>query len=231
MKTIGIIGGLSWQSTQVYYETIQSKASLLPVPLTSAPVLLNSLNFAPIAAAMQDENWHQKTPKLRQAAEQLMAGGADIICLANNTLHCVLSDVMKTTSAEWLSISQPLTDELATNQVNRVTVLGTTALMNSGFYQAELQHDYQLVAITDDDQHRLNRIIFEQLCHGLVEQESVLFLKQLVGWLQSKGVQAIVLACTELTLLAKHLECSLLILDSAELHAKAAFSLATSELG
>ena len=229
MKQIGIIGGVSWQSTQLYYQTIQNAASNLNIPLCSVPTIINSLDFNPIAESIKQQDWQAIIAQLRNAADQLSRAGVDVILLANNTLHTVYDDLSKGCSIPWICVSEPILSELKQLDVRNVCVLGTSALLKGGFYQQRLNTNshYELTMISSRAQASIDQIIFNELCKGDIRSESKDFLQDLINQLKDKGVEAIILACTELPLLANELDLPIPALDSSQLHAMAAFNFAT----
>lgn len=226
MKTIGIIGGMSWESTAHYYSAINRETARLRSGLASAPILLHSLDFAPIEAMQREDRWAEAGAVLARSAAMLEAGGADMIVLATNTMHLVADAIEAAITIPFLHIADPTAKALVTDGARTVGLLGTRFTMERDFYKHRLR-EHGLEPITPDVDHtNLDGIIFDELCRGIVKDASRAVYVQAIERMAARGAEAVILGCTEIGMLISDDDSPLPVYDTTELHAHAAVALA-----
>ena len=232
MKTIGVIGGLSWQSTTYYYQQMNIAVNTKLGGLHSAKINLVSLDFAEIAKLMNKGDWPLITQKLIIAAQKIEASKADFIMIANNTLHKVAADLEKSVNMPLLHIADVIGAQLVKDDIRCVGLLGTLATMELGFYKDRLREKFAINVITPkaDDRKVVQKIIFDELCLGEFKESSKKLLLALIGQLQNNGAEAIILGCTELPLLIHQDDIAMPLYDSSQLHCQAAVKLAVNNI-
>lgn len=228
MKTIGLIGGMSWESSAHYYALLNREVRRQLGGLHSAKILMASLDFADIATLQRNGNWQQAGDILAQHAKHLEIAGADLLLIGTNTMHKVADTVSQAIDIPLLHIADPTAQALQAASFHSVALLGTQFTMAEDFYRGRLRDCYQLQVLTPDEaeQHNIHRIIFDELCQGKFLDESRAELQRALDKLASQGAQAVILGCTELGLLLKAEHCALPLFDTTELHAKAAVAAA-----
>ncbi|MCW3478123.1 aspartate/glutamate racemase family protein [Neisseriaceae bacterium JH1-16] len=220
MKTIGLIGGMSWESSALYYRFINEAVRRRLGGLHSAKVIINSIDFAPLAAWQAQGEWELAGELLAERARDLERAGADCIAIGANTMHKVADRVEAAVSVPLLHIGDALAAEVRRAGLRRVALLGTRFVMEQDFYRARLAEQGLVVAVpAASDRDVLHRIIFDELCRGEVREASRLWLQALMRQMSADGVEAVLLACTELVLLGE--EGPVPVFDSARLHAEA----------
>jgi len=229
MKTIGVIGGLSWHSTAIYYQHINQFTAKELGSLHCANINMISLDFEPIAELMKQKSWQKLSQVLLEPSEKLQDMGAEGIVLANNTLHQLMPELERTLTIPFLHIADALGNKLRTSGIDKIGLLGTASTMQSGFYKKRLLDKYQ-IEVTIPDARKclwLDNIIFSELCFGIINKNAQQGVGQLIEELASQGVQAIALACTELPLLfnqdslqhtIQNTEISIPLFDTSLLH-------------
>lgn len=222
MKTIGLIGGISWQSTATYYKLINQMAAEQLGGLHSAPLLLHSVDFAEIETRQQAGKWDECGQILADAARGLENGGAQVLAICANTMHKVYDDVAGAVQVPVVHIADATADELAAAGQNRVALLGTRYTMQQDFYKERLwARGFEVLLPELWQQDEVNRIIFEELCKGIVTDTSKEFYLSLIRDLGQQGAQGVILGCTEIGMLVKQRETNLPLFDTAYIHAKA----------
>ena len=232
MKTIGVIGGLSWQSTTHYYQQMNLAANAKLGGLHSAKINLVSLDFSEIAKLMNTGDWRSITTKLIDAAQQIEASKADFILIANNTLHKVAADLEKSVNIPLLHIADVIGAQLVKDDIRCVGLLGTLATMELGFYKERLREEFNINVITPNavDRKVVQDVIFDELCLGEFKESSKQLLLTLIDELQNNGAEAIILGCTELPLLIHRDDTVMPLYDSGQLHCQAAVKLAVNNI-
>ncbi|ALS58428.1 aspartate/glutamate racemase family protein [Pandoraea norimbergensis] len=232
MRTIGLIGGMSWQSSAEYYRIINEAVQTRLGPLRSAEMLMFSVDFGPIERAQHEGRWDDAGVLLQQAAKRLEAGGAECVVLCTNTMHKLAGFIEDAVSIPLLHVADPVGDAAKARGITCVGLLGTAFTMEQDFIKSRLREKFGLdVLVPDaDDREVVHRVIYDELCVGVVKDASRAAYQDVMARLASRGAQAIVLGCTEISLLVKPEDNELLLLDTTALHAKAAveFALATS---
>lgn len=224
MKTIGMIGGMSWESTAVYYRVVNQEVQRRLGGVHSARVLLWSFDFGEIAALQSTGRWEDATRRMAQAAGALVGGGADFLMICCNTMHVMADAVAEAGGVPLLHIATPLGTAMAARGVGRAGVLGTRYTLEADFLRTPLARDHgiELLAPLGDDAAETNRIIYEELSRGRFLEPSRRFLAGAVARLADRGADGVVLGCTELPLLLKPEDARVPLFDTAELHALAA---------
>lgn len=228
MKTIGLIGGMSAESTAEYYRLMNQEVRSRLGPLRSAQLLLHSVDFGPIAQAQHEGRWDDAGALLADSARRLHAAGADAIVLCTNTMHKLAGTIADATPLPFLHIADPVGEAARALGVRRLGLLATAFTMEQPFLKDRLAQAYGLDILTPDPATcaEVHRVIYEELCQGVVREASRAFYQQAIAALQSQGCEAIVLGCTEIALLVQQAHSPLLLLDTTALHARAAVDFA-----
>ena len=221
MKTIGLIGGMSWESTAHYYRILNQETAHRLGGLHSAPLLLLSVDFAPIEALQGAGKWDEAGALLARHAKTVEDGGAGLLGLASNTMHMVAEQMMQGLSIPFIHIADPTADALLYGGVSRVGLLGTRFTMDMPFYKDRLKARGLDVLTPDEGVAELNAIIYDELCLGLVRDESRLVYIRAIESLARRGAQAVILGSTEIAMLISKSDSPLPVFDTTELHAKA----------
>jgi aspartate racemase len=221
MKTIGLIGGMSWESTAHYYQIINRETARRLGGLHSAPILMHSLDFAPIEALQRADDWPKTGEILGDSARRLAAAGADIIGITSNTMHIVVDQVTEGLGVPLLHIADPTADALLRDGYRRVGLLGTRFTMEMPFYKDRLKARGLEVLVPEVDITNLNAIIYEELCRGIVRDPSRDTYVRAIELLAARGAEAVILGCTEIGMLIDDSSSPLPVFDTTDLHAKA----------
>lgn len=221
MKTIGLIGGMSWESTAHYYRILNQETARLRGGLHSAPILLHSLDFATIAALQAAGKWDEAGQQLNTAARALEAAGAEVLGLATNTMHIVASAMLEGVSIPFVHIADPTADALLADGFETIGLLGTRFTMEMDFYTGRLIQRGLRPLIPEVDRTNLNGIIYDELCRGIIREESRAIYVQAIERLAARGAEAVILGCTEIGLLIDDGVSPLPCYDTTDLHARA----------
>ena len=221
MKVIGLLGGMSWESTRTYYNHLNTLARERLGGLNSARVLLSSVNFAPLEEAMGRGDWDCIAGTLCHEARQLEAGGAECLLLCTNTMHKLAPAIEAELSVPFLHIADALGRELSSRGIDRVGLLGTRFTMVEDFYSARLQEGFGIGTLIpdEDDIAIVDRVIFEELCLGVVRDESRGKYLGIMEKLMARGAGSIALACTEIEMLVTPETTEIPCCDTTYLHA------------
>ncbi len=224
MKNIGLLGGMSWESSLEYYRIINEEVSRRLGGLHSAECVMYSVDFGPVEELLRAGRWDAIGELLAGHARRLEAAGARIILIATNTMHHVADRVRAAVSAPLLHIADATGAELARRGFRRVALLGTRFTMEMDFYRRRLREAYAVETLVPEHEARveINRVIFEELCRGVLAPESRQTVLRAIGELAGRGAEAVVLGCTELPLLVRQADSPLPLLDTMRLHALAA---------
>ena len=227
MKTVGLIGGMSWESTDSYYRIINEEVKERLGGLHSAKILLHSVDFEEIERFQSTGQWEKCGEILGEAARGLEMAGADFILICTNTMHKVAPQIASVIKIPILHIADATADELDKNHIRRVGLLGTKYTLIQDFYKQRLIDRGFDVLIPDmEDVDRINRIIFEELCLGEIKEEFRKSFQRVIEGLRERGAEAAILGCTEIGLLISQSDVSIPVFDTAVIHAKAAARLA-----
>ncbi|NLQ17688.1 aspartate/glutamate racemase family protein [Marinomonas sp. M1K-6] len=224
MKTIGIIGGMSWESSALYYQNINELTKQQLGGLHSAKIILSSVDFADIERLQHQADWGQLGDILAAEAKRLEQAQADFILIATNTMHKVADAVQSAIQIPLLHIADATAKELVKQQHQKVAFIGTRYSMEEDFYIKRLEDQYGLDVITPSkpDRDSIHRVIYEELYLGKIRPESRAVYIDIVNRLQDAGAEAVIAGCTEITLLLKQEHVSVPLFDTAYIHAKAA---------
>ena len=230
MKTVGLIGGMSWESTVTYYQLLNKGIKDALGGLHSAKVLLYSVDFYEIESLMSRGAWDKAAELLGDVAARLEQAGADMILICTNTLHKVAPQVQTKIRVPLVHIAEAAAETLKEQGISRVGLLGTQYTMTQEFYRDKLvERGIEVLIPEGDDIELVNRVIFDELCLGIVKEESRAEYLRVIAALQQRGVQGILLGCTELGLIVAKEDVSLPLFDTTEIHAKKALALALAE--
>jgi len=226
-KLIGIIGGVSWESTVLYYQLINQSVRDQFGGLNSARLLISSLNYDPIVKFEQENNWKAVADILVDSALGLEKAGSELIILGCNTLHKVSPAIEKAIKIPFIHIADSVGDALSQAGIKKVGLLGTQFTMEDGFYAERLQDKFNLDVITPELNERLmiDNIIYKELCLGKVLKTSRTFFAKTIEALANAGAQGVILGCTEFNMLVQSGDSPIPIFDSTILHAKNAVDL------
>ncbi len=221
---IGIIGGMSWESTTHYYQEINRRYRERLGGHHSAPILLHSVDFAPIEAMQRADDWRAAAEILIDAARGVERAGAGVLLLATNTMHVVFDELSAATTVPWIHIADAAGDALRRDGRRRVGLLGTRFTMERPFYRDRLRERYELdvVVPSDDERAEVHRIIYEELVYGTIRDESREYYRSVIRHLADEGAEAVIFGCTEIGLLIAPEASSIAAYDTTALHAAAA---------
>lgn len=228
MKTIGLIGGMSWESTAHYYAVLNRETARRLGGLHSAPVIVHSVDFAPIAEMQRRDDWAGAGKQLAAIATSLEAQGCGVIGLATNTMHICAPEIVAALRVPFVHIATPTADALRADGIGRVGLLGTRFTMEKRFYIEGLEARGLDVLVPDVGITNLNGIIYEELCLGIVRDESRRTYVEAIARLQARGAEAVILGCTEIAMLIDDSVSPLPTYDTTELHARALVDAALS---
>jgi aspartate racemase len=228
MKTIGMIGGMSWESTAVYYRVLNRETQARLGGVHSAPLLLWSFDFAEIDVLQSGGRWDEATARMVEVGHLLVRGGAEFLIICCNTMHVMADEVAKGAGVPLLHIATPLGAAIAAKGFSRVGVLGTKYTMQADFLRTPLarDHDITIISPDEDDARETHRIIYEELARGRFPDSSRAFLRGAIARLRVRGAEGVILGCTELPLILSPDDADIPLFDTAELHALAAVDMA-----
>lgn len=224
MKTIGLLGGMSWESTIPYYRQINQRIKQQLGGLHSAKIILYSVDFADIEALQRSGDWDRAGELLAEAAVKLQAAGADCLVLCTNTMHKVAAVIETAVTIPLLHIADATAEAIQLAGLNKVALLGTRFTMEQDFYKKRLTESYGLEVLVPDEESRalVHQVIYQELCLGLVKPDSRLQYQQIMADLVVQGAEAIILGCTEIALLVSAEDCAVPLFDTTFLHAQKA---------
>ncbi|MBN2573592.1 MAG: aspartate/glutamate racemase family protein [Deltaproteobacteria bacterium] len=231
MKTIGLIGGMSWESSIEYYRIINEAAATRLGGLHSAQSLMDSVDFAEIESLQQQERWSEAAQALRSAAQRLERGGADCIVLCTNTMHKVADAIQTAVRIPLLHIADATAQAIGAAGLRHVGLLGTRFTMEEESYIRRLTERYGLTVHVPDGPARakVHRIIYEELVRGRIEPASKKEYLAIIEQLVQAGAEAVILGCTEIGLLVRPSDCRVPLFDTTRIHALAAAEYALSD--
>ncbi|MFN3355519.1 MAG: aspartate/glutamate racemase family protein [Pseudomonas sp.] len=230
MRTIGLIGGMSWESSAEYYRIINQRVRDQLGPLRSAQLLMYSVDFGPVEQAQHAGRWDDTALILEDAARRLQAGGAECVVLCTNTMHKLAPHIEAAVSIPFLHIADAAGVAAVKAGTLTVGLLGTAFTMEQDFLTARLAEHGLTVLVPDADERQdVHRIIYEELCVGVISDTSRQIYQRVIESLAARGAQAIILGCTEIGLLIKPEHSDLPLLDTTELHARAAVAFALQD--
>lgn len=223
MKTLGLIGGMSWESTVTYYQIINQTIKAKLGGLHSASLLLYSVDFAVIEECQSRGAWDESADILSKAARNLEQAGADYIIICTNTMHKVAPQIQKHISIPILHIADATADALIDSDVKSVALLGTKYTMMQDFYKKKLiARGIHVMVPNEKDVELVNRIIYEELCLGIISESSRKEYQRIIESMKQNGAGGVILGCTEIGLLIQQQDSSLPVFDTTHIHAQAA---------
>ena len=227
MKTIGLIGGMSWESTQTYYRLINQKVREQLGGLHSAKLVLYSVDFSEIEALQHQGDWEGAARILVAAAQSVQSAGADFLVICTNTMHKVAPQIEQATAMPLLHIADATAEALLNDGITSVGLLGTQFTMEQAFYRERLEQKGITVIIPNDNERAVvHRIIYDELCQGIVNPESKVSYLDVVAALAARGAQAVILGCTEIGLLIQASDTQVTLYDTTDIHVDQAVALA-----
>ncbi|MDC4705251.1 aspartate/glutamate racemase family protein [Acinetobacter baumannii] len=230
MKTIGLLGGMSWESTALYYQQINRMVQNKLGKLHSAKIILNSVDFEEIAALQSKGLWQEAGAYLAEQAQNLEKAGADCILVCTNTMHKVAPQIEDAITVPFIHIADATAKEILSQNIRKVALLGTAFTMEQDFYKARLQ-DRGIEVIIPNDANRkiVHSIIYDELCLGVINPDSQIKYTTIVEELIGQGAEGIILGCTEICMLIGDIKFSVPLFDTTTIHAKEAVNFALKQ--
>jgi len=222
-RTLGIIGGMSWESTQSYYRLINEGIKAKLGNLHSADLLIHSVDFAPIGELQAQSKWEELGDVMVNSGERLQAAGAQGLLIATNTMHKVAEQVKAATNLPLIHIADATADAIKQQGLTKIALLGTQFTMTEDFYKQRLIDAGLQVLIPDTDARaEVHRIIYDELCQGQLLASSRQYYTQVINELAAQGAEGVILGCTEIGLLISQADSPIPVFDTTAIHAAAA---------
>ena len=230
MKTIGMLGGMSWESTVSYYKAINEGVKQALGGLHSAKIALYSVNFEEIEKLQRVGDWDQAGVVLGEAAKSIQAGGADFLLICTNTMHKVLPQIEDQIDIPVLHIADATANKLIEDGISKVGLLGTAFTMEQDFYKRRISEKFGIEVIVPEHEERevVHRVIYDELCQGQILSESREHYITIIDNLRRAGAEAVILGCTEIALLVEQQHTQVKLYDTTKIHAEEAIKLALS---
>ncbi len=230
MKTIGMLGGMSWESTVSYYKAINEGVKQSLGGLHSAKIALYSVNFDEIEKLQRVGDWDQAGVVLGEAAKSIQAGGADFLLICTNTMHKVLPQIEQYIDIPVLHIADATANKLLDDGITKVGLLGTAFTMEQDFYKRRISDKFGIEVIVPEHRDRevIHRVIYDELCQGQILSESREKYISIIDNLRRQGAEAVILGCTEIALLVEQQHTQVKLYDTTKIHAEQAVKLALS---
>ena len=224
MKTIGLLGGMSWESSLVYYRIINETVKARLGGLHSAQCLMYSVDFAQIEALQHAGEWDLLTQQMISAVHHLKQGGADFLVICTNTMHRMADEIEAATRMPLVHIADATAQAIQTQGLKTVGLLGTRFTMEEDFYRGRLQYKHKINVIIPEEAQRelVHRVIYEELVKGEIRADSRNAFKEVIMRLKARGAQGVILGCTEIPLLIQQEDVDLPVFDTTHIHAEAA---------
>ena len=224
MKTIGLIGGMSWESSLEYYRIINEQVKNKLGGLHSAKSLMYSVDFDEIEKLQHQGKWDQLTKIMINAAQNLEKGGADFVLICTNTMHKMADDVQKNINIPLLHLADTTAEIIKSRKMKKIGLLGTNFTMEEDFYKGRLIQKYGLDVIVPDKEDRkvIHNVIYQELCLGNIKKSSKDQYVEIINKLVDSGAEAVILGCTEIPLLVKQEDVEIPLLDTTRIHAETA---------
>jgi aspartate racemase len=230
MKTIGLIGGMSWESSQEYYRIINEEIKQKLGGFHSAKCILYSVDFAVVEKLQHEDRWEELTGLMIAAARSLENAGAECIVICTNTMHKMADEVQNSIRIPLLHLVDATAEQIRQDGLKKVGLLGTKFTMEQDFYKGRLSDRFGGEVIIPDEEEReiIHHVIYNELCLGKIDQTSKERFIEIINNLIDRGTEGIVLGCTEIPLLVKQKDIRVRIYDTTEIHARAAVAFALS---
>ena len=224
MKTIGLIGGMSWESSVVYYELINKKVKAALGGFHSCKNVMVTVDFAEIEKLQHEGNWDALDAMMANAAKQLESAGADIVILCTNTMHLCTEAITDAISVPFLHIAEATAQAIKNQRLKKVALLGTKFTMEKDFYKDILIKKYGIEVLTPTEEERteVHNIIYNELVHGQIKDASRETYKTIIKNLENQGAEGVILGCTEIPLLITATDVDITIFDTTKIHAESA---------
>ena len=228
MKTIGLIGGMSWESSLEYYRIVNETVKEKLGGLHSCKCLMYSVDFGVIEALQHQNKWDELTKLMIEAAQNLKHGGADFIVICTNTMHKMAPEIEHATGLNVLHIADVTGAAISKDQIQKVGLLGTRFTMEGDFYKKRLKDNYDIEVIIPEDADRqiIHDIIYNELCLGIIKDDSRQRYIDIINKLCANGAEGIILGCTEIPLLIKQSDVLIPVYDTTKIHAESAVEFA-----
>ena len=228
MKTIGMIGGMSWESTAIYYQRINELVKQSLGGLHSAKIILYSLDFQEIESLQKQERWDEAGLCMVKAAKSLRAAGADFLIICTNTMHKLVPVIESAVNIPVLHIADPTAEAIKKTGIQRIGLLGTRFTMEQDFYRGRLESKHGLEVIIPDanDRELVHNVIYNELCLGLIRDSARQAYRDVIRRLTDRGAQGIILGCTEISMLVAPSDSPVPLFDTTSLHALSAVEFA-----
>lgn len=231
MKTIGLIGGMSWESTADYYKILNQEVKNRLGEPHSAEIIMYSVDFAEIEKLQAAGKWEELSARMIEIASKLEKAGADLLLICANTMHKLAPEVQQNINIPLLHIADAAAEEIKRKAYKKVGLLGTKYTMEGQFYKNRIENNYDLDVIIPESSARdyIHKIIYQELVSGILKDESREEFKRIIEKLKEQGAEGIILGCTEIPLLIKEEDSSLPIFNTTRLHAEAAVEIALND--
>jgi aspartate racemase len=231
MKTIGVIGGMSWESTLEYYKILNQTVKSRLGGFHSCHLILESLNFADIERLQHDNDWERLKSIMSDAAINLQNAGADLLVLATNTMHLCADAITKRVDIPFIHIAEATGAEIRNDGIQKVLLLGTRFTMESGLYSDLLKNQFQIDVVQPslEDRKEIHNIIYKELVQGEFLDQSKTLFKEVIRKSQAMGAEGVILGCTEIPLLIQQKDVSIRVYDTTKIHCKTAVESALSD--
>jgi len=230
MKTIGLLGGMSWESTLSYYRAINEGVKKKLGGLHSAKIAMYSVDFEPIEKLQHAGDWEGTAKILLEAAQKVQAAGADFLLICTNTMHKVAHEIESAVQIPLLHIADATADILVNEGIQSVGLLGTAFTMEQEFYKGRLTGNYGFKVLVpyENDRQIVHNIIYQELCLGKIESDSRAEYLRVIDSLATRGAEAVILGCTEIGMLVNQADTNVRLLDTTAIHAEKAVEYATT---
>lgn len=230
MKTIGLLGGMSWESTLGYYRAINEGINNALGGLHSAKIAMYSVDFDPIEKHAHAGDWETVAKIITEAARHVQAAGADFLIICTNTMHKVAPEIEAAIQIPLLHIADATGEVIVNENIHTVGLLGTAFTMEQEFYKGILTDKYGLKVLVPEENDRriIHRIIFDELCMGITRDDSKVEFLRIIDALATQGVEAVILGCTEIGMLISQADTNIRLLDTTEIHVNKAVVYATT---
>lgn len=228
MKTIGLLGGMSWESTNLYYRFINEGVRKRLGGLHSAKIVMLSVNFHEIEQLQEQGDWQRAGDLLAEDSRRIEAAGADFLLICTNTMHKVADSIQAVISIPLLHIADVTAEKIASDGITTIGLLGTRFTMQEEFYRGRMvsRHGLNVLTPEDADMDIVHNVIFDELCRGAVNETSRQEFVRIIEALQQRGAKALVLGCTEICMLISQQDTAIPLYDTTQIHAEAAVNMA-----
>ena len=229
MKTIGLLGGMSWESTLGYYRIINEGVKRVLGGLHSARIAMYSVDFEPIEKLQHAGDWESTARILSEAAQNIESAGADFLLICTNTMHKVAPEIEKSIQIPLLHIADATAETLVQEGIKAVGLLGTAFTMEQDFYKGRLSDKYGLEVLVPNEEDRriIHEVIYNELCLGKIQTDSKAEYLRIIKSLANQGAEAVILGCTEISMLVNQADTNVRLLDTTTIHAEKAVEYAT----